>query len=270
MLTLGIDIGAATAKAVIMHDSKIIGSCFMPTGYNVKIAIHEVVKRSKEQAGLDDVTFNCIVSTGYGRSAVLFADKQITEILCHARGVNFMIPAARSIIDIGGQDSKVILIDDKGNVLNFIMNDKCAAGTGRFLEVMANVLGIKIEEMGPLALTSKDPCEISSTCTIFAETEMVSLRAQERSREDLLAGIVKAVAWRVALMGTNIGFKREVVFTGGVAKNVGVKAALEKKINMPILTPEEPTLTGAIGAALLGVDEAIFRKAKENSNSIEN
>jgi len=131
------------------------------------------------------------------------------------------------------------------------MNDKCAAGTGRFLEVMATVLGLDIEEMGPISLTSKEPCSISSTCTIFAETEMVSLRADGRTREDIVAGIHRAVASRVAIMGKTVGYKEQVVFTGGVAKNLGVKGALEAGIGLPILIPEEPQIVGALGAALL-------------------
>jgi predicted CoA-substrate-specific enzyme activase len=165
------------------------------------------------------------------------------------------MPAARTVIDIGGQDSKVIGLREDGTVGDFVMNDKCAAGTGRFLEVMAAVLGLDIEEMGPISLTSDQPCHISSTCTIFAETEMVTLRADGRTREDLVAGIHKAVASRVAVMGRRVGYKEQVVFTGGVARNPGVKNALEAAIGHPILVPEEPQITGALGAALLARSE---------------
>jgi predicted CoA-substrate-specific enzyme activase len=261
MLVAGVDVGAATAKAVIVSDGKVVGQAVIPTGDRIVVAADKVTRLALEKAGMwrDDFDFEArfdyIISTGYGRHGVPFANKAVTEIICHAQGAHFLLPATRTIIDIGGQDSKAIGLDERGNVINFVMNDKCAAGTGRFLEVMAQVLGVTIEELGPIALTSKNPCQISSTCTIFAESEMVSLRAEGKSREDLIAGIVKAVSSRVAVMGKTVGFKRDVVFTGGVAKNVGVKKALEEEIKMEILVPEEPQTMGALGAALLAKAE---------------
>ena len=160
------------------------------------------------------------------------------------------MPQARTIIDIGGQDSKVIGLDDNRSVANFVMNDKCAAGTGRFLEVMSQVLGVQLDEMGSLSLTSTDPCQISSTCTVFAETEVVSLRAEGKGIQDLIAGIHLAIAKRVVSMGLSIKFEKETVFTGGVAINIGVKKALEEVLGVPIIVPPEPQTTGALGAAL--------------------
>jgi len=247
----GVDVGAATAKTVIVADNKILSYSVMPTGDSVARAAEKVTRAALEQARLSMADLSFIISTGYGRNAVTFAHKAITEIICHAKGVNFLIPAARTVIDIGGQDSKVIGIREDGSVSDFVMNDKCAAGTGRFLEVMAGVLGLDIEEMGPISLSSKEPCSISSTCTIFAETEMVSLRADGRSREDIVAGIHKSVASRVVVMGRTVGYRQQVVFTGGVAKNLGVKNFLEAGIGLPILIPEEPQIVGALGAALL-------------------
>ena len=261
MLVAGVDVGAATAKAVIVSDGKVVGQAVIPTGDRIVVAADKVTRLALEKAGMwrdnfdFEAGFDCVISTGYGRHGVPFANKAVTEIICHAQGAHFLLPATRTIIDIGGQDSKAIGLDERGNVINFVMNDKCAAGTGRFLEVMAQVLGVTIEEMGPIALTSKSPCQISSTCTIFAESEMVSLRAEGKSREDLIAGIVRAVSSRVAVMGKTVGFKRDVVFTGGVAKNVGVKKALEEEIKMEILVPEEPQTMGALGAALLAKAE---------------
>ena len=261
MLVAGVDVGAATAKAVIVSDGKVVGQAVITTGDRIVVAADKVTRLALEKSGMwrDDFDFESgfdyVISTGYGRHGVPFANKAVTEIICHAQGAHFLLPATRTIIDIGGQDSKAIGLDERGNVINFVMNDKCAAGTGRFLEVMAQVLGVTIEELGPIALTSKNPCQISSTCTIFAESEMVSLRAEGKSREDLIAGIVKAVSSRVAVMGKTVGFKRDVVFTGGVAKNVGVKKALEEEIKMEILVPEEPQTMGALGAALLAKAE---------------
>ena len=247
----GLDIGAATAKAVVLKSKEVVSSSLMPTGHSVIEATESVIKKALHRAGLSRSDLRYIVSTGYGRRAVPFANKAITEIICHAAGVKSVVPQARTVIDIGGQDSKVIGIDEHGSVNNFAMNDKCSAGTGRFLEVMARVLDITIDEMGPISLRCQKPCGISSTCTVFAETEMVSLRAQGETREDMLGGIHKALAHRVAIMGAPVGFKGQVVFTGGVAKNVGIKKALEDEIGVDILVPREPQLTGALGAALL-------------------
>ena len=251
----GVDVGAATAKAVILNNSSVLASSVIPTGFSAARAGEAVTKEALEKAGLAMGDLEYIVSTGYGRRAVSFANKVLTEIICHAAGVSWLIPTARTIIDIGGQDSKVIGLDDKGNVANFVMNDKCAAGTGRFLEVMAGVLGVDISEMGPVSLLGQEPCQISSTCTVFAESEMVSLRAEGRSREDIIAGIHKALARRVAIMGAPVSFKEKVVFTGGVAKNVGIKNALEEEIRLEILIPQEPQIVGALGAALLARGE---------------
>lgn len=257
MLVAGVDVGAATAKTVIMSDGKILGQAVIPTGDRIVTAAEKVTRLALEKAGMwrdglgSKTDFDYVISTGYGRHGVPFANKAVTEIICHAKGAYYLLPATRTIIDIGGQDSKAIGLDEKGDVIDFVMNDKCAAGTGRFLEVMAQVLGVTIEELGPVALTSKNPCQISSTCTIFAESEMVSLRAEGKPREDLIAGIVRAVSSRVVVMGRTVGFRRDIVFTGGVAKNIGVKEALEEEIRMEIIVPEEPQTMGALGAALL-------------------
>jgi len=257
MLVAGIDIGAATAKAAIISDGEILSDVVIPTGHSIAVAANEVLEMALKKAGCwrEDfdykADFDYVLSTGYGRHGVPFADKAVTEIICHAKGAHYLLPETRTIIDIGGQDSKGIAIDEQGNVINFVMNDKCAAGTGRFLEVMASVLDITIEELGPESLTSKNPTHVSSTCTVFAESEMVSLRAEGIGRNDLLAGIVKSVSSRVAIMSRTIGFKKEVVFTGGVAKNIGVHKALEEDIGMKIIVPEKAQTIGALGAALL-------------------
>ena len=205
---------------------------------------------SRSLSGLDYV-----VSTGYGRHGLSFANKSVTEIMCHAKGAHFMIPETRTIVDIGGQDSKAIAVDEHGAVKDFAMNDKCAAGTGRFLEVMAGVLEVgSVDNMGPLSLKGEYPCRISSTCTIFAESEVISLRAEGRSREDLIAGVHRAVASRVGMMAKRLRISPELVFTGGVAKNIGMKAALEEEFGMGIMVPEEPQITGALGAALIAAE----------------
>jgi predicted CoA-substrate-specific enzyme activase len=254
VLTLGIDIGAATAKALILSNSQILSTVILPTGFNVAKIANEVTVLACKKIGcsIDDIDFS--VSTGYGRSIVSFANKTVTEITCHAKGVHFLLPEARTIIDIGGQDSKVIRVNESGKVISFNMNDKCAAGTGRFFEVMAGVLELEVSEIGPVAIKSSNPCQISSTCTVFAETEVVSLRAQGKSREDLLGGVHKAMVSRIMSMAKMLGYEKEVVLTGGVAKNTGVKYFIEEEIKMKIMVPEEPQITGALGAALIAAE----------------
>jgi len=250
MPVAGIDIGAGAAKAVIMGDGEVMSYSIMPVTSSVTKVAEEVMKKALEKAGLSMHSLDYVVSTGYGRNAASFANKAISEIICHASGVHFLIPQVKTIIDIGAQDSKVIRVNERGNVSNFVMNDKCAAGSGRFLEVMAQALGIKLEEMGPISLAATTSCHISSTCTVFAESEIVSLRAEGKSTESLIAGIHKAIATRIVIMGSGIKFEKEIVFTGGVAKNQGVKRALEETIGTELLIPEEPQITGALGAAL--------------------
>ena len=256
----GVDVGAATAIAVIFSENRIVSYDVIPTGHNVQLAAEKVTLAAMKTAGLETAVENLdyVVSTGYARNKVPFSDHSSTEIICHARGAHFMLPKARTIIDIGGQDSKAIEVDDQGNVQNFLMNDKCAAGTGRFLEVMAGVLEVgSVNKMGPLSLKSTAPSNITSTCTIFAESEVVSLRAEGISREDLIAGVHKSIAVRVSAMAKRLNIVPEIIFTGGVAKNTGVKAAIEKAIgtNHGIQVPEEPQIIGALGAAIIASEK---------------
>ncbi len=251
MLVCGVDVGAATAKAVILEDNRLVACSILPTGYSVKIIADKAVKEALGKGKLSKTEFDYVVSTGWGRHSVPFANKAVTEIICHGKGAKSLIPSARTIVDIGGQDSKVISLDEGGTVVNFAMNDKCAAGTGRFLEVMANVLETELEKMGEISLTSKRPCSISSTCTVFAETEIVSLRADGNERNDLIAGIHNSIASRVYILGKGLGYTKDVVFTGGVAKNIGVKTSLQRLIGTEMLVPKECQIVGALGAALI-------------------
>ena len=251
MPVAGVDIGAGAAKSVILSDGNILAYFIMPTGGIISEAAEKVIKGVLEKAHLSMGDLDYIVSTGYGRNAVDYSNKAVSEIICHAKGAHFMIPQTRTIVDIGCQDSKVIKINEQGNVVDFVMNDKCAAGTGRFLEVMAHALNIGLDQMGSEALKSKKLCHVSCTCTVFAESEVISLRATGERREDVIAGIYNAMVHRVALMGARLRFEKEVVFTGGVAKSVGARKALEDEIGFPISLPEEPQIAGALGASLL-------------------
>jgi predicted CoA-substrate-specific enzyme activase len=245
---------------VVILDQAVLASIIGPTGPEHRKLANKVMEEALAKAKLpfDDITY--IVATGYGRINVPFADKQITEISCHARGVGYLLPEARTVIDIGGQDSKGIKLKD-GRVVDFVMNDRCAAGTGRFLEVTAESLGVSLDDMGRLSLEAKNKVEISNTCTVFAAQEVVAKLSEGVPLPDIIAGLHEAIATRIYGMVRRLKIEREVALTGGGAKDIGLVKALEAKLGFPVLLPPEPLLTGAIGAALLGKD--IVREAAE-------
>ena len=250
MITLGIDIGSLTAKGLILNDKEIIGKHLIPVGYNSKTAADKLLSELLEKAGLNRDSIQKIVATGYGRNSIDFADKKVTEIICHGKGMYFLMPHIRTIIDIGGQDSKVIVLDTNGNVANFVVNDKCAAGTGRFLDVMARAMETEIQDFGALALKGKNPSNISSVCTVFAESEIISLVAKGENREDITSGIHISIARRVVSMVKRLGMITPVAMSGGVALNIGLVNALEKLLETPIITTPLSQYSGALGAAL--------------------
>jgi predicted CoA-substrate-specific enzyme activase len=256
MLTVGIDIGSITAKAAVFDGGKLLGQKVQPTGYNAEKAGRKVFEEILAELKIDSKSINNIIATGYGRKSVTFADRAITEITCHAAGVHFVNPAIRSIIDIGGQDSKAIIMDENGRVLDFAMNDKCAAGTGRFLEVMARALEVDLNEFGSFSRMSDRPATISSLCTVFAESEVISLIAKGETRENIIAGIHKSISARVIAMAGRIGLKAPIMMTGGVAMNSGVVRALEEKCGHPIEVSSKAQVMGAIGAALIAAQTA--------------
>ncbi|MFB0561519.1 MAG: acyl-CoA dehydratase activase [Candidatus Lokiarchaeia archaeon] len=251
MYTAGIDCGALTAKSIILEDEKPLAFTIIPAGSNSKETAQKVMEATLNKAGLslDDIKF--MVATGYGRVNVPFADKQVTEISCHAKGAYSLFPTVRTVIDIGGQDSKAIKIGKNGRVMDFAMNDRCAAGTGRFLEVMAKALEVRLEDLGELSLRSRNKAKISSICTVFAESEVISQISEGKPKVDIIAGIHDAIANRVFGMASRVKIEKDLVMTGGVAKNIGVIKALEDKVGFGILVPEEPQIVGALGAAIL-------------------
>jgi len=251
MITVGIDVGSITTKAAVVSDGELKLSKICSTGYDAKKAAKMVFEQILERLNLKQSDIQGVVSTGYGRNSVTFADKAITEITCHAAGAYYIDPKVRSVIDIGGQDSKVIRLNDTGRVLDFAMNDKCAAGTGRFLEVMARALEIELEHFGEMSLKAQSPSSISSLCTVFAESEVISLIAKGEGRENIVAGIHDAIGARVASMAKRVKIAPPVMMTGGVAKNMGLVKALEKRLKQEILIAESAQVVGAIGAALL-------------------
>ena len=251
MIHAGIDIGSITTKAALIKDGILIGTLVIPTGYHHLNAGIRVFDALLEKTGISRSDIAAIVSTGYGRSSIDFADKAMTEIICHGTGAHFLNSEIRGIIDVGGQDSKAILLDSQGQVENFAMNDKCAAGTGRFLEVMARALEVDLDQMGEFSMKADHPSKISSICTVFAESEVISMIARQEKRENIIAGIHDAAAARVAILATKIRIKGPVMMTGGVAKNKGMVAALEKRLGLELIIGSLSQENGAIGAAVL-------------------
>lgn len=253
MVTAGVDIGSRTTKVVIIDgENKILADAIELTGIHPARTGWLVMEEAWEKANLSREDISQIVVTGYGRVSADFADKAITEITCHAKGVHYLNPSICTIIDIGGQDSKIIKLDEMGRVADFAMNDRCAAGTGKFLELTARALETDLENFGKLYNKAKKPCSISSVCTVFAESEVVSLLAEGNALENIVAGLQQAIAKRVANMALRLGVEEEVAFTGGVAKNSGVVQALEEELMIEFQSLSfNPQMAGALGAAIL-------------------
>lgn len=254
MRTAGIDIGSSTAKAVILEDRKILAYRIIPTGPDSLETAREVFREVLVGANLRPEDIENVVSTGYGRNLVSFGHKTVTEISCHARGAHWIFPEARTILDMGGQDCKAIACDERGDVVDFRLNDKCAAGTGRFLEIMAETMGLKIEEIGEISLEAENRVKINSVCTVFARSEALRLLRVGLRKKDVLAGLHDSICDRVLLILNSIGIKPDFVVTGGIAKNIGVIKRLEERIGLSIKIPDEPQIVGALGAALFASD----------------
>lgn len=255
-LFLGIDIGSLTTKVVLVdRNGSILGRATGRTGYSGREVAARLLAGLLAETGGDNKDIGVTVATGYGR-VTCPADREMSEITCQARGIAHLFKDAGTVIDIGGQDSKVIRLLPGGKVADFAMNDKCAAGTGRFLEVMAGALEVDVKELGALAGEARESCPISSICTVFAESEVVSHIAAGRTKPDIVAGVCRSVASRVAALTARTGLESGVVFTGGVARNRGVVNALAEQLNCRLLVPEEPEITAALGAALFARDLA--------------
>lgn len=265
MYTLGLDFGSTASKGVILKDGhEVVETVTIHAGTGTsgpKRVKEELTKKS----GLTDDDIKATVVTGYGRTTYQGADKQISELSCHAKGVNFLVSDAHTVIDIGGQDAKVLKLDKTGHLSNFVMNDKCAAGTGRFLDVMANVLETEVSKLGELSEKSTKEISISNTCTVFAESEVISQLSSGEKIEDVIAGIHASVAKRVSGLAKRVGVEEKVVMVGGVAKNSGVVREMEKSLNTEIIVPELAQLTGALGAAIFAYEEYIKKNKSERS-----
>ena len=251
----GIDSGSTSTDVVILDkDRNITASVIMPTGAGAANGAERALEEALKQAGLEREDLDAVVTTGYGRTAISDGDKSITEITCHARGAHFLDPSVRTVVDIGGQDSKVIRLNEDGTVKNFVMNDKCAAGTGRFLEMMAKTMEMSLDELSKVGLSYQEDITISSMCTVFAESEVVSLIAQNKPTDDIVHGLNKAVASKTASLVKRVGGEKAYMMTGGVAQNKGLVKTLEERLGTSLVISDKSQLCGALGAALFAAD----------------
>jgi predicted CoA-substrate-specific enzyme activase len=260
---LGIDVGSAFTKAVLTKikengQIEVVAYDVIPTKPDMKRCVHEMFERILKMGGVTKEEVKSIIETGYGSKIVQseIGGSVVSEITCHAKGAKYLFPKCRGVIDIGGQDAKAIKLDEEGRVVGFEMNDKCAAGTGRFLEVMSKVLDVEIDQLGEIYLKAEKKASITNTCTVFAQSEVISLISQGVPKEEIAAGLIEAFASRVAGLAKIVGITRYVVASGGVAKITGFVKALERKLGCEIWVPKEPMIVGALGAALLALSKA--------------
>ena len=250
MYSVGIDIGSVATKGVLFNGS-ITGSVVIPTGWSPREASSEVLDRVLQQSSIARDRIKSIVVTGYGRGLADFADESVTEITCHARGAQFLNKNIRTVIDIGGQDSKVISLDSEGSITDFVMNDKCAAGTGRFLEVMARLLGGEVQDLDRMAAGAEAQA-ITSMCTVFAESEVISMLAKGVSKESIARGILESIATRAVTQLGKISIEPQIAFTGGTSRSSVLRELIEKKLGAELLVSAHSQIAGALGAALIG------------------
>ena len=251
----GVDVGSTQTKAVIVDSAgRLTGRSLIPTGANVIQAAHQSFQEALDNALVREADVGFVIGTGYGRYKVTFGNAQVTEISCHARGAARMFPGTRTVLDMGGQDTKAIRIRPDGEVVDFCMNDKCAAGTGRFLQAAAFALEIPLDQLGPTALAAQRAVKISTTCTVFAESEVLSWVARGKKIEDILMGVHRSIAARSIALLTRVGIESEVTFTGGVARNQAMVDVLNELLGLRLNVSEESHFMGALGAALFALD----------------
>jgi len=254
----GVDVGSTQTKAIILDENRrIVARSLIDTGANVVIAAENAYSEALKQSGLSEEEVEYVVGTGYGRYKVTFGDTQITEISCHGRGAVHMFPKTRTVVDMGGQDTKAIRVNAQGEILDFCMNDKCAAGTGRFLGAAASALEIPLGDLGPTALKAEKAVKISTTCTVFAESEVVSWLGKGKKIEEILLGVHQSIASRSLGLMRRVGVENEVTFTGGVSKNVGMVTALNALLGFEVNVSDDSHYMGALGAALFAMDRIL-------------
>ncbi|HEY5162677.1 MAG TPA: acyl-CoA dehydratase activase [Terriglobales bacterium] len=255
----GVDVGSTQTKAVLITENGegrvIVSRALVDTGANVRKAAERAFDRCCQDAGIAASEVGFVVGTGYGRYNISFGHAQMTEISCHARGAQFLCPGTRTVIDMGGQDSKAISVGEHGEVLDFVMNDKCAAGTGRFLANAAEVMGITLDDIGPLSLAATRPVKIATVCTVFVESDILSYLAQGKKAEDILAGVHMAIAKRTMSLARRVNIEPEITMTGGVARNQGMVRALEEVVGRELKISPDAQYMGAVGAALFALEK---------------
>lgn len=249
---LGIDVGSSFAKAALFGEGEMLSWAVLPSGGNYGEAARKVSETAIEMAGMARADISLTVATGWGSGAVDFADRTVADISCHAAGAYHLFPSAGTVVDIGSQFSRAIKMDGDGRVMNFVQNEKCAGGSGKFLQVIARILHMKIEDIGALSLQSANPVEFTTGCAVFAESEAVSRIAEGAKPEDILAGVHKAMAAKIANLIVRIGLTRDCAVTGGGAMDIGLVRTLETELGVPLLVPVEPQISAALGAAILG------------------
>jgi len=263
----GVDVGSTQTKAVIIgEDRKIVSRSLIDTGANVVKAAENAYTRALSEAGIREEEVEYVIGTGYGRYRVTFGNAQITEISCHGRGAVQLFPRTRTVVDMGGQDTKAIRVNEVGEIVDFCMNDKCAAGTGRFLGAAASALDIPLDDLGATALKSSKGTKISTTCTVFAESEVLSWLGRGKKIEDILWGVHQSIATRSAGLMRRVGVDEEVTFTGGVTRNVAMVEALEQKLGLKLNVSEEAHYMGALGAALFALDHILSSRTPRESS----
>ncbi|MFQ6015906.1 MAG: acyl-CoA dehydratase activase [Anaerolineae bacterium] len=254
MITVGIDLGAKTTKVVIVKDGELLSQSLVLTGFDQEMAAEQALKEALQKAGLQREEIEQVVATGAGSKAVPFADHHVTDIGADARGATFLFPSTRTVIDVGAEEGRGIRCDEKGKVVDFAINEKCAAGAGAFTEAMARALELELEEMGELSLQSTKAVPMNAQCTIFAESEVVSLIHAKTSKADIVRAVHDAIASRISSMVRRVGIEKDVTLIGGVARNVGFVDSLQRGLEVKLLVPEEPEFVGALGAALVAAD----------------
>jgi predicted CoA-substrate-specific enzyme activase len=258
----GVDVGSTQTKAVVINEAKeIVGRALIDTGANVIMAAEQAFAAALNGANVQEEEVEYVVGTGYGRYRVTFGNAQVTEISCHGRGAVHMFPGTRTVIDMGGQDTKAIRVRPSGEIVDFCMNDKCAAGTGRFLGAASSALDIPLDQLGPTALRAERPVRISTTCTVFAESEVLSWLGKGKKIEDILQGVHQSIAARSIGLLRRVGVEEEITFTGGVARNIGMIEALQQGLCAKLNVSEDSHFMGALGAALFALDHVVATRA---------
>jgi predicted CoA-substrate-specific enzyme activase len=265
----GVDVGSTQTKAIIANESgEIAGRALIDTGANVVVAAQNAFAEALRDAGIEEPEVEYVIGTGYGRYRVTFGNAQVTEISCHGRGAVHIFPATRTVVDMGGQDTKAIRVSPAGEILDFCMNDKCAAGTGRFLGAVSAALDIPLGELGPLALKAERAVRISTTCTVFAESEVLSWLGKGEKIEDILLGVHQAIASRSIALLRRVGIEQEVTFTGGVARNVGMIEALNRGLGLKVNVSEDSHFLGALGASLFALDRILASRVPVETEEV--